>query len=173
MWLWAFTFTPLLSVQRSHFNSAFMKNSTDVNLMTACHPTSRGYLMTSCWKCSTWCFCTRFQSMQEAWKAEWSLFHGCSQLMCDCNLAFWSLLQIHSYIFIHVFCLLLDLQWDDPWPAESILRILRPKRRFQGSYSGCWNHRGIHHQCSRGESVYLSKHYTTHLFQSKHSQDQK
>lgn len=71
------------------------------------------------------------------------------------------------FFFLSVF---LDLQWDDPWPAEPILRLLGPERRLKRSDSGCWHHRGVYHQRTRGQTSQLTMHDTTsHLFQSKHS----
>lgn len=52
-------------------------------------------------------------------------------------------------------CVLVDLQWDDPWPAEPVLGILRPKRRLEGSNSGRWHHWGVYHQCTRGETKHV------------------
>lgn len=56
-------------------------------------------------------------------------------------------------------CVFVDLQWDDPWPAEPVLRIPRPKRRLEGSNSGCWHHWGVYHQCTGGEISYVTTYY--------------
>lgn len=47
-------------------------------------------------------------------------------------------------------CLFLDLQRDDPRPAEPVVGLPGSERRFKGSDSGGRHHRGVHHQRTRG-----------------------